>query len=246
MPGTTSRKERRRSGGEGSVYETSDGWRGAVSWTDDDGTRHRRVVRGTTSQAVRGKLDELRRELKLGTLTPAGTGTVAEYLSEWLQRERTRIRPSTWREREQHVRGYLIPSFGKLSLARLTPIQIERAMARFVSGGRPKDGETLRGGRPPRPVSPVTVSTTTPNSVAGTASRSRGPPRPGPSILPGRSRRERAVGVVRARRPDRGPTAARPGPSLASSDRSRPTPGSATASPKARRDPANTSSLASG
>jgi hypothetical protein len=143
MPGTTSRKERRRAGGEGSVYETSDGWRGAVSWTDDDGTRHRRVVRGTTSQAVRGKLDEFRRELKLGTLTPAGTGTVTEYLTEWLQRECTRIRPSTWREREQHVRGYLIPAFGKLSLARLTPIQIERAMARFVAGGRPKDGETL-------------------------------------------------------------------------------------------------------
>ncbi len=73
MAGNTSRKERRRSGGKGSVYETADGWRGAVSWTDDDGTRHRRVVRGTTSQAVRGKLDELRRELKLGTLTPAGT-----------------------------------------------------------------------------------------------------------------------------------------------------------------------------
>ena len=157
MPGTNGRKERRRSGGEGSVYETADGWRGAVSWTDDDGTRHRRVVRGTTSQAVRGKLDELRRELKLGTLTPAGTATVAEYLTEWLQRERTRIRPSTWREREQHVRGYLIPAFGKLSLARLTPIQIERAMARFMAVGRPKDGETLRSGRPPRPVSPVTV-----------------------------------------------------------------------------------------
>lgn len=97
---TTVRKERRRSSGEGSVYETAEGWRGAVSWTDDDGTRHRRVVRGATSQAARDKLDELRRELKLGTLTPAGAGTVAEYLSEWLERERTRIRPSKWRGRE--------------------------------------------------------------------------------------------------------------------------------------------------
>src|SRR5450759_5583750 len=94
----TARKERRRSGGEGSVYETAEGWRGALTWTDDEGARHRRVVRATTSQAARDKLDDLRRELKLGTLTPAGTGTVAEYLSEWLERERTRIRPSTWRE----------------------------------------------------------------------------------------------------------------------------------------------------
>jgi integrase len=154
---TAARKDRHRSGGEGSVYETREGWRGALTWTDDDGTRHRRVVRGPTSQAARDKLDELRRELKLGTLTPAGAGTVADYLTEWLERERTRIRPSTWREREQHVRAYLIPAFGKLSLARLTPIQIERAMSRFVQAGRPKDGPTLKGGRPPRPVSPLTV-----------------------------------------------------------------------------------------
>ncbi len=113
------RKERRRSSGEGSVYETAEGWRGAVTWTDDDGTRHRRVVRAATSQAARDKLDELRRE--------------------------------------QHVRAYLIPAFGKLSLARLTPVQVERAMARFVQAGRPKDGETLKGGLPPRPVSPLTV-----------------------------------------------------------------------------------------
>jgi integrase len=30
-------------------------------------------------------------------------------------------------------------------------------MARFVQAGSPKDGETLPGGRPPRPVSPLTV-----------------------------------------------------------------------------------------
>jgi integrase len=154
---TTARKERRRSNGEGSVYETSEGWRGALTWTDDDGARHRRVVRGATSAAARDKLDELRRELKLGTLTPAGSGTVADYLNDWLQRERTRIRPSTWRGREQHVRAYLIPAFGRLSLARLTPVQVERAMARFVQAGRPKDGETLKHGLPPRPVSPLTV-----------------------------------------------------------------------------------------
>src|ERR1035437_9097824 len=72
------RKERRRSGGEGSVYETAEGWRGALTWTDDEGTWHRRVVRGATSQAARDKLDELRRELKLGTVTPAGTGLGAD------------------------------------------------------------------------------------------------------------------------------------------------------------------------
>ncbi len=54
-------------------------------------------------------------------------------------------------------RAYLIPAFGKLSLAKLTPIQVERAMARFVDAGRPKEGETLVHGLPPRPLSPLTV-----------------------------------------------------------------------------------------
>jgi integrase len=154
---TAARQDRHRSAGEGSVYETREGWRGALTWTDDDGTRHRRVVRGPTSQAARDKLDELRRDLKLGTLTPAGSGTVADYLTEWLERERTHVRASTWRGREQHVRAFLIPAFGKLSLARLTPIRVERAMARFADAGRPKDGETLKHGLPPRPLSPLTV-----------------------------------------------------------------------------------------
>src|ERR1035437_1981722 len=62
----TARKERHRSGGEGSVYETAEGWRGAMTWTDDDGVRHRRVVRGVTSQGARDKLDELRRRAVWG------------------------------------------------------------------------------------------------------------------------------------------------------------------------------------
>jgi hypothetical protein len=95
----TARKERRRSGGEGSVYETAEGWRGALTWTDDEGVRHRRVVRGSTSQAARDKLDDLRRELKLGTITPAGTGTVAEEIrSDWMVRQGAAMSlgPSAW------------------------------------------------------------------------------------------------------------------------------------------------------
>jgi integrase len=154
----TTRKGRHRSPGEGSAYEIGEGrWRGALTWTDNDGKRHRRVVSGSTSAQARDRLDDLRRELKLGTITPAGGGTVAEYLTDWLERERTRIRPSTWRGREQHVRAYLIPAFGRLALARLTPVQVERAMNTFAESGRPKTTEKFSRALPARPVSPLTV-----------------------------------------------------------------------------------------
>ena len=43
---TASTKVRRRSAGEGTVYPFRGGHRGAITWTDPDGTRHRRTVSG--------------------------------------------------------------------------------------------------------------------------------------------------------------------------------------------------------
>ncbi len=143
---------RRRSPGEGSVYRNGSRWRGALTWTAGDGTRHRRVVSADTSDAARDKLDALRRELKLGTIAPAGrTLTLGEYLAEWLERERVRIRPSTWRSRELHVRHYLTPALGAVPLARLTAPQVERALTAILETpgryGRPRSPLTVRHAR---------------------------------------------------------------------------------------------------
>src|SRR5664280_474826 len=99
MAQSTARRTRRRSAGEGSVYRTADGrrWRGAVTWTEPNGTRSRRFVSAPTSAEARDKLDLLRRELRLGTLAPAGPAlTVAQFLAQWIERDRARVRPSTW------------------------------------------------------------------------------------------------------------------------------------------------------
>jgi integrase len=150
MAKSTGRRTRRRSPHEGTIYPRTDrpGWRGEITYTDPDGTRHRRVVSGSTSQAARAKLDDLRTRLQLGTLEAADRGTVGDYLSGWIERHRTRVRPSTWRTAESYVRVYLIPGLGRLQLARMTAADVERSLASFATRGRP-------GGRP---VSPVTVS----------------------------------------------------------------------------------------
>lgn len=147
----STRTRRRRSPGEGSVYEIADGrWRGAITWTEADGRRHRRTVSGRTSVEAREKLDHLRASLRIGALAPAGTGTLADYLSGWIERDRQRVRPSTWRGREYHVRSYLIPALGRLTLARLSSADVERALASFLQSGSPSLTRK-------RPISPLTV-----------------------------------------------------------------------------------------
>jgi integrase len=159
MPKSTARPSRRRSAGEGSVYRTGARWRGAVTWTEPDGRRSRRVVSAATAAEARDKLDALRRELRLGTIAPAGqSATTAEYLAAWIDRDRGRVRPSTWRQRETHVRCYLIPALGRVALFRLTAADVERALASFVANGRPQTAEDRRRGRQGHaPVSPLTA-----------------------------------------------------------------------------------------
>lgn len=161
MAESTAHRTRRRSPGEGSVYRTADGrrWRGAVTWTEPDGSRSRRIVSAPTAAEARDKLDALRRELRLGTIAPAGRAlTVADYLTPWLERDRARVRPSTSKGREMHVRCYLTPALGRLALARLAPADVERALAAFMATGRPQIAEQRpRGRKQPRPVSPLTA-----------------------------------------------------------------------------------------
>jgi len=117
----TVRRTRRRSAGEGSIYRTADGrWRGAVTWTQPDGSRERRFVSAATATEARDKLDVIRAQHRRGGLSSSRL-TVAEYLTQWIERDRARVRPATWRGRETHVRVYLVPALGRLQLARLTP-----------------------------------------------------------------------------------------------------------------------------
>lgn len=138
MTAKAAKSDRRRSPGEGTVYAYRGGHRGAITYTDPDGTRHKRTVSGATSAEARDKLDGLRRDLRLGLLTPDGQSvTVGEYLTGWIERHRARVRPSTWRTAESYVRVYFIPALGRRPLARLTATEVETTLGSFVRDGRP-------------------------------------------------------------------------------------------------------------
>ena len=126
----------RRGNGEGSlIFDEKRGrWRGAVSWTQSDGTLKRRAFSSENKAVVKKKMAAVQRELEAGR-RPASPQTLAEYLTAWLDTERARVKASTWRYREGHVRLYIIPALGRVRLADLQPRDIERLTSDLVERG---------------------------------------------------------------------------------------------------------------
>ena len=79
------------------------------------------------------KLQQLREDAAKGAL-PSST-TVAEYLSRWLEAERARVRASTWRGREGHIRVYILPAIGGIRPTSLVPSDVERMTTSMVDRG---------------------------------------------------------------------------------------------------------------
>ena len=68
-------------------------------------------------------------------MKPASPRTVADYLTAWLEAERSRVRPSTWRYRDGHVRLYLIPAIGSRKLGELAPREVETMTSAMLERG---------------------------------------------------------------------------------------------------------------
>ena len=85
MPRTT---PRRRSNGEGSLYQTKDGlWRGAVVYTEaSTGRVMRRYVSAKTQTHARERLTAVRRDLDLGNMPVTGAQSVGDFIDTWLLR----------------------------------------------------------------------------------------------------------------------------------------------------------------
>ena len=138
---------------EGSLYRRqSDGvWVGAVSLPDG----RRRAVYGRTQREARDKLRQLQRQVDEGLpIQPGRAMTVTQYLEHWLtvmlpaRVEAGHMRPSTLHSYDQVARRHIMPTLGKIPIAKLGP---------------PKVREWLHGlGQQPsvrkRPLSPRTVA----------------------------------------------------------------------------------------
>lgn len=127
----------KRAHGEGSLYQTADGyWHASINLGAGlDGKRVRRHVQARTQGEVRRKLDQLKKDRESGVDLAAELQepTVGEWADTWLGIvERTR-KPSTAKTYGTHLK-YLRP-IRRLRLTRLTPEHLESVYEALAERG---------------------------------------------------------------------------------------------------------------
>src|SRR5258707_15562843 len=113
----------KRGHNEGSLYQRADGrWAGVVSLGYEGGRRLRKCVYGDTRREVRGKIALLLSDKQRGLPVVAERHTVAEFLGRWLTDVvAPSVRPRTYTSYQQLVNLHLIPTLGRVRLAKLNP-----------------------------------------------------------------------------------------------------------------------------
>ncbi len=135
---------RRRGNGEGSIYQRKDGKWCAAATTPDG---YRKVLYGTTREAVRRKLTGIQHSIDSGTYTDAAGLTLGKYLDQWLQEVvKPSVRRWTYLGYEVHVRLHIKPILGTVALDRLTPMHVQSMINRKLQEGlSPKSVKYIRG-----------------------------------------------------------------------------------------------------
>ncbi|MSQ14883.1 MAG: site-specific integrase [Dehalococcoidia bacterium] len=122
---------KRRSNGEGSIYKRADGRWAAGAMVNGE----RRTFYGKTHEEVSDKLLKARQANRDGKPLPKERLKAAAYLENWLKGIKPNVRPSTHSSYSDLVRLHLIPEIGKVSLAKLTPAQVQALITKKLASG---------------------------------------------------------------------------------------------------------------
>ena len=124
----------RRGNGEGTIVKRADGrWAAAIIF---DGYQ-RKWIYGQTRRDVSDRLRKIRSDVAEGRPVMNERLTMAEYLNRWLYEvAKQRTRPMTWRGYEHLVRLHILPTLGRVPLAKLTPQQVHSLVTQKVREGR--------------------------------------------------------------------------------------------------------------
>jgi integrase len=155
----------RNANGEGSIYVWNKngkpaGYKGAISYQDDDGKTRRYVAYGPTRQQVRAKLDNARERLTAGAPVRDAKQTVGDWLAHWRV---TGLAVSDRKESTRALYGslsrkHLEPApFGAIGLDKLRPSHIDALV--LAMRAKTKPGATEVDG-PVRALSDSTIRQT--------------------------------------------------------------------------------------
>jgi integrase len=69
--------------------------------------------------------------------------TLAAYLAQWLQQQRSQLQPSTWESYRSNVERYLVPALGEVALGELSAAQLSAFYAKLQRDGGQRSGRPL-------------------------------------------------------------------------------------------------------
>jgi integrase len=137
QPGQPKRKKSTYGGG--SVYRRKDGRYVASIKNPVTGTRIERY--GKSQKEAEKLLEDIKFEIRQGTLATGPRQTVRQFLEFWLEDvHRPKIRPGTYRGHRAIIYNHLIPAFGNVQLSKLTPGQVQALYARLQREGMTPGG----------------------------------------------------------------------------------------------------------
>ena len=122
---------KRRGNNEGSIYQRGDG-----RWVATSSVDGRRVSRySKTRQEASKKLRDLQRLQDQGLPVVTAPMLLKDYLAQWLDNVRHRVRPKTFEGYESIVRVHIVPRLGSIKLGKLTPELITKAWSSTLGDG---------------------------------------------------------------------------------------------------------------
>jgi integrase len=123
----------RRGNGEGTILRRTDGrWAAAIVFEG----YQRKWIYGKTRRDVSDRLRKIRTDVAEGRPVMNERLTVSEYLNRWLNEvAKQRTRPMTWRGYEHLVRLHILPTLGRVRLAKLTPQHVQSLVTQKVREG---------------------------------------------------------------------------------------------------------------
>lgn len=122
----------RRGHGEGTIYKRPDE-RWCAQLSLEGGKR--KTFYGKTRAEVARKLAEAMRDRDKGLPIVAERTTVAAYLADWLTVIVPTIGPTSLMRYEQNVRNHIVPKIGHVTLARLSPHQVQALYSAKLAAG---------------------------------------------------------------------------------------------------------------
>jgi len=127
-PKSTTKRQRRRGPGEGSVTELPGrGWMARLDLGYENGRRKRKALFGKTRAEATRKLNQALAERARGMPVAFPKQTVAQFLTEWLDKVATpSVRPRTATRYRELVQLHILPMLGRSSLTKLTSLDLQR------------------------------------------------------------------------------------------------------------------------